>query len=129
MKKLISSVVALSLLSALLTGCNVVTNTPSSTVSTQTSESSQPAEPLEGASIVLRMSHGDNDTSMLENTWNAYARVFKKSLELYSGGEMTVEIFPNDQLGGTTSCLEQCSQGTLDIALSASSGCPVRLDS
>ena len=66
MKKLISSVVALSLLSALLTGCNVVTNTPSSTVSTQTSESSQPAEPLEGASIVLRMSHGDNDTSMLE---------------------------------------------------------------
>ena len=122
MKKLISSVVALSLLSALLTGCNVVTNTPSSTVSTQTSESSQPAEPLEGASIVLRMSHGDNDTSMLENTWNAYARVFKKSLELYSGGEMTVEIFPNDQLGGTTSCLEQCSQGTLDIALSASVG-------
>lgn len=93
-EKLISSVVALSLLSALLTGCNVVTNTPSSTVSTQTSESSQPAEPLEGASIVLRMSHGDNDTSMLENTWNAYARVFKKSLELYSGGEMTVEISP-----------------------------------
>ena len=35
---------------------------------------------------------------------------------------MSVDIYPNDQLGGTESCLEQCSQGTLDIALSASAG-------
>jgi tripartite ATP-independent transporter DctP family solute receptor len=134
MKRLISLLMALAMTAAILTGCGVVTTKPtegtgagsagsSSGASTTTSDNtSTPAQPLEGASLVLKMSHGDNDTSMLENTWNCYARVFKKSLELYSGGEITLDIYPNDQLGSTTSCLEQCSQGSLDIALSASVG-------
>lgn len=129
MKKVISRIMILAMLGTLLAGCGVV-QTPPSTSSASSGNStagaeggtSGPAQPLEGAATVLRMSHGDNDTSMLENTWNAYARTFKKFVEIYSGGEMTLEIYPNDQLGSTTSCLEQCSQGTLDIALSASVG-------
>ena len=136
MKRFLALVMALVMTFAILPGCNVVTTTPTggaaasdaassadvAAPTTSGDETTQPAQALEGASIVLRMSHGDNDISMLKNTWNCYARVFKKSVELYSGGEMTVDIYPNDQLGSTTSCLEQCSQGTLDIALSASVG-------
>lgn len=126
MKKISVLMLAFSVTATLLGGCNVVTTEPTErlgeSASSGSSESMGPATPLEGATLILKMSHGDNDTSMLADTWNCYARVFKKSLELYSGGEMSVDIYPNDQLGGTESCLEQCSQGTLDIALSASAG-------
>lgn len=129
MKRFLSLLAAAALFSTMLTGCGPQTGVPSGTggadantdVAAQ-SETTGPAQPLAGASVVLKLSHGDNDTSMLKNTWNCYARVFKKSIELYSGGEMTLEIYPNDSLGSTTSCLEQCSQGTIDIALSASVG-------
>ena len=122
------------LMTAALCGCGVVQNPPASTGGPAAGEANtavtaaspdttaEPAVPLEGAAVVLKMSHGDGDTSMLSNTWNCYARVFKQSLEVYSGGEVTLDVHPNDSLGGTTSCLEQCSQGSIDIALSAASG-------
>ena len=130
MKKLLSLFAVTALFATMLTGCGPQIGVPSSTGSADTtdtgaavqSETTGPAQPLAGASVVLKLSHGDNDSSMLKNTWNCYARVFKKSIELYSGGEMTLEIYPNDSLGSTTSCLEQCSQGTIDIALSAAVG-------
>lgn len=143
MKKRLTRVLAVAVSTMLLlSACGgVVTNEPASNTqqaaSTESSagggteeattsgggdETSQPARPLDGASVVLKIGYSGNDTSMLRDTWNCYARVFKKSLELYSGGEMTLECYPNDQLGGTTSVLEQCSQGTVDIALSAAVG-------
>ena len=115
--------------SLLLSGCGVVQQEPAATAGAGNVEAaavaaiaSNPATPLEGASIVLRVAHPDNDTSILEQSWNCYARTFKSSVELYSGGEMTCEIFPNNQLGDATSCMEQCAQGTLDVCMSLSTG-------
>lgn len=115
--------------SLLLSGCGVVQQEPAATAGAGSAEAaavaaiaSNPATPLEGASIVLRVAHPDNDTSILEQSWNCYARTFKSSVELYSGGEMTCEIFPNNQLGDATSCMEQCAQGTLDVCMSLSTG-------
>lgn len=115
--------------SLLLSGCGVVQQEPAATAGAGNAEAaavaaiaSNPATPLEGASIVLRVAHPDNDTSILEQSWNCYARTFKSSVELYSGGEMTCEIFPNNQLGDATSCMEQCAQGTLDVCMSLSTG-------
>ena len=115
--------------SLLLSGCGVVQQEPAATAGAGNVEAaavaaiaSNPATPLEGASIVLRVAHPDNDTSILEQSWNCYARTFKSSVELYSGGEMTCEIFPNNQLGDATSCMEQCAQGTLDECMSLSTG-------
>lgn len=115
--------------SLLLSGCGVVQQEPAATAGAGSAEAaavaaiaSNPATPLEGASIVLRVAHPYNDTSILEQSWNCYARTFKSSVELYSGGEMTCEIFPNNQLGDATSCMEQCAQGTLDVCMSLSTG-------
>lgn len=110
-----------------MTGCGLVQNTPTTTTADSTADGATAigdaqSLPLEGASIVLRISHTDNDSSMLSNTWNCYARTFKSYLETFSGGEMSAEIFPNSQLGDETSCIEQCSQGTVDIVLGAASG-------
>lgn len=127
MKKQIALVLTLAMACAVLNGCGVVTTQPAATPDSATekggadSANTSPV-PLEGASIVLKVAHPDNDTSMLEQSWNCYARTFKSSLELYSGGEMTCEIYPNNQLGDASSCMEQCAQGTLDVCMSLSTG-------
>lgn len=127
MKKQIALVLTLAMACAVLNGCGVVTTQPAATPDSTTekgradSANTSPV-PLEGASIVLKVAHPDNDTSMLEQSWNCYARTFKSSLELYSGGEMTCEIYPNNQLGDASSCMEQCAQGTLDVCMSLSTG-------
>ena len=128
MKKIGSRILAAALAAVMalaMTACSSITpNAGSATTTTLggTDASSAPATPLAGASVVLKVSHPDNDTSMLGNTWNCYARTFKNSLEIYSNGEMTCEIFPNDQLGDLTSCMEQCSQGVVDVCLSPATG-------
>ncbi|WP_293008842.1 MULTISPECIES: TRAP transporter substrate-binding protein [unclassified Oscillibacter] len=126
MKKRPLSILAMLLIATLLTGCGIVQNTPTvggpSTADGATAIGDTQSLPLAGASIVLKISHTDNDASMLSNTWNCYARTFKSFLETYSGGEMSAEIFPNSQLGDETSCVEQCSQGSIDIVLGAASG-------
>lgn len=124
MKRTLALILAAVMILA-LSACGVVQNgtegssSPSSTVSGSTNDA--PAAALPGASIVLKVSTPESDTNIL-NTWNCYARVFKNSLEVYSNGEITCDIYPNDQLGDLTSCLEQCSHGTLDICLSPATG-------
>lgn len=125
----ISGFLALLILLTSLVGCGVVQNEPAvqqennaveDSASTTTGDSQ--SRPLEGADIVLKLSHTDNDISMLSNTWNCYARTFKSRLETLSGGTMTVDIYPNSQLGDETSTLEQCSKGTVDIVVGATCG-------
>lgn len=136
-RKVLAFVLALLVLT--LTGCGVVQNqsaaaTPApeagdgetaannTTTDDTTAAGDTQSQPLESAEIVLKLSHADNDLSMLSNTWNCYARTFKSSLETYSGGTMSVSIYPNSQLGDETSVLEQCSQGTVDMVVGAAPG-------
>ena len=108
-KKKIASLLALVMLLGILTGCGVVQNEPTGQQNTAqdsaASTTNAQSRPLDGADIVLKLSHADNDTSMLANTWNCYARTFRSRLETLSGGTMTVDIYPNSQLGDETSTL------------------------
>lgn len=134
MKKKVMSIFTLLMVAMMLASCGVVQNEPTEQGSTAASSASQTSvegatttgdtqsQPLAGADIVLKLSHTDNDISMLSNTWNCYARTFKSRLETLSGGTMTVDIYPNSQLGDETSTLEQCSQGTVDIVVGATCG-------
>ncbi len=56
-----------------MTACSSITPNAGTTNTAigGTDASTAPATPLATASIVLKVSHPDNDTSMLENTWNA----------------------------------------------------------
>lgn len=40
---------------------------------------------------------------------------FGRELKELSGGQLTVKIFPSEQLGNETECLEKVQQGTIDI--------------
>lgn len=134
MKKKVVPIFTLLMVAMMLASCGVVQNEPAEQGSTAASSASQTSvegatttgdtqsQPLAGADIVLKLSHTDNDISMLSNTWNCYARTLKSRLETLSGGTMTVDIYPNSQLGDETSTLEQCSQGTVDIVVGATCG-------
>ncbi len=41
---------------------------------------------------------------------------FGRQLEELSGGKFTIKIFPSEQLGNETECLEKLQQGSIDIA-------------
>lgn len=126
MKKLHTRILAFALATLMLalTGCGAaqpVTDPNTEQTAESTGATNDFSTPLAGAAITLKLGHPDNESSLL-NTWNAYAVSFKNSLEKYSGGTMTVAIYANDSLGDNTSVVEQCSQGSVDIALSSATG-------
>lgn len=51
-----------------------------------------------------------------EGPQQVYAEAFDKYLQELSDGAYSLQIFTVGQLGDTTACVEQCQQGTLDIA-------------
>jgi len=115
----------------LMSSCNVVTEPPASSGAADAGSKVTASTlfvnggtdtPLKGASVVLKMGHCDANVSLLEYPWNCYSRVFKNSLEIYTNGEVTCQIFPADQLGDLTSGLEQCVAGTLDVMASIPTG-------
>lgn len=50
--------------------------------------------------------------------YNALVR-FKEYVEFKSGGDLTVRLFPNNQLGGEREMLEQVQQGSLELTFPA----------
>lgn len=64
------------------------------------------------ASVKLKLAHADNETSIFHQG----ATAFKEKVEELSGGDMTVDIFPNGQLGTLADAAAGIQMGTLDIA-------------
>lgn len=64
------------------------------------------------ASVTLKLAHADNETSIFHQG----ATAFKEKVEELSGGNMTVDIFPNGQLGTLADAAAGIQMGTLDIA-------------
>jgi C4-dicarboxylate-binding protein DctP len=50
------------------------------------------------------------------HVWTESAEIFKQELEEQSDGRLTVELFPNSQLGETRDITQMLNQGTLDFA-------------
>lgn len=48
--------------------------------------------------------------------WSESAEIFKQELEEQSDGRLTVELYPNSQLGETKDIAQMLNQGTLDFA-------------
>lgn len=64
------------------------------------------------ASVVLKFAHADNETSIFHQG----ATAFKEKLEELSGGDVSVEIYPNGQLGTLADAAQAIQMGTLDVA-------------
>lgn len=64
------------------------------------------------AEITLKLAHADNETSIFHQG----SLAFKEKLEELSGGTMTVEIYPNGQLGSLADAAQGIQMGTIDVA-------------
>lgn len=87
-----------------------------------TNESASVEEDSEGESFTIRFGHHDAEVSYEENPYHAYADTFKQQVEEKSDGRITVDLYPNSQLGDLRSMVEQSSNGELDIVGGADIG-------
>lgn len=82
-----------------------------------TEEPTEPTGNAANAEIVIKFGHVDGSTSLLDTPIHGLYEAFKTSIEAQSNGRITVEEYPNAQLGGSTSLFEQCMAGTLEMSL------------
>ena len=68
-------------------------------------------------SIVLKAAHNLDQTHPVHLAMEN----LKQRLEAYSGGAVSLDIYPAGQLGPQTQCLEQLQNGTLDITVVSAS--------
>lgn len=108
MKKHISLLVALLLLSAFITGC-------SGNDKSETNEAGDTN--ATGDTIKLQVGHVEAED---RSTHRALLE-FKEEVESESDGNMVIELHPNAALGGDVQLTESVAMGTLDMALPATS--------
>ena len=99
MKKYLSIILVAVVCLAMLSGCG-----SSDTASTDT--------PAAG-SITLRVALGN------ASSWNDMATAFKEEIEEKTDGEIRVDLFPDNQLGGEREVVEAAQLGAIDIAMTA----------
>lgn len=73
--------------------------------------------PLAMATKVLRIGH-DNKADMMENPAHAFTGVFKNIVETATNGEITVQVFPSNQLGNAKEHIQMVRDGQLQGTLS-----------
>lgn len=70
-----------------------------------------------GAEMVIKFGHVDGATSLLDTPIHSIVECLKTSVESHSNGKITVQEYPNAQLGGSTSMFEQCAANTLEMSV------------
>ena len=69
------------------------------------------AGPVVAADIVLKAGHSQNAGEPMDKALN----MMREHVEAATGGKVTIEIFPNMQLGGEVEMIKQVLTGSLDI--------------
>lgn len=117
-KKSLFSIVVLFLLSLVIAACSGDDDAASSNVE----DNNEDENASTGESYTIRFGHHDAEVSYEENPYHAYADTFKKEVEEMSDGRITVDIYPNSQLGDLRSMVEQASNGEIEIVGGADVG-------
>ena len=69
---------------------------------------------VSAAPVIIKFCHGDVAEESYYS-WESSVRTFKRLVETRSGGDITVEIYPNCQLGGEREQFEQVMMGTAQM--------------
>ena len=113
MKKLVSTILILTMVLILITGCSGNKDTEST--------GAMEDDYLEGLDpISITIAHGEAGDPT--NYMHGGSLAFKDYVEEKSDGKITVEISPGGALGDADECLEQVMAGTLEISGSLSDG-------
>lgn len=112
MKKLVALLLACSLLMTLAAGCGSNTN-GSSSAGSAGSEGESTSGSGGGETYTFRMGHSQAPDHPFNDTCVYFADLVSEK----TGGAVTIEIFPNSQLGDEATMLESLSMGTLDFLM------------
>jgi tripartite ATP-independent transporter DctP family solute receptor len=80
-----------------------------------------PAPASHAAGITLRLAHTDAPDIYIGKK-HAFAVMFQKVVESKTQGEVKIQIFPANQLGGEREIIESTQAGTLDLCLTSDGG-------
>lgn len=97
-KKCLGAILAIFIFSIALVGCG---------------GQQQAAAPKSDEKFVLKLGHIVNT----DNSWHKAAEKFKESVEAKSKGRVTVNLFPNSQLGSERATIEAIQLGTVDMTI------------
>jgi len=111
MKKILMVLICVTVMTASFAGCssNSGNNAESAGgTSASTESSAAPAAPS-GEKIVMKVGHGAPESVAMHKGWEK----FKEEVEKASEGNILVEIYPNQQMGGDRELIESTQMGDL----------------
>ena len=74
------------------------------------------------AQEVVKLAHTEGEGDLLQNPYWTFTEVFGRALASESNGRLTLEVYPNAQLGDLESLAEQTARGVVQIAAGLSAG-------
>ena len=127
MKKVLALILAI-LMTASLTACgtsadngtadsSTASNTTAATASTTASTGSDTATESNVETVTLQLGHAN----AVDTPADKYANMFADLVSEYSGGKITIEVYPASQLGTLQELQDAVELGTLDMCLGDSS--------
>lgn len=72
--------------------------------------------------VKIKLAHSEGEGDLLSNPYWTFTQVFGQELNSLSGGEMSLQVFPNGQLGDLESLAEQNSRGMVEMTAGLSAG-------
>lgn len=78
--------------------------------------------PTRADSTVIKLAHGESEGSLIDDPYWAFTEVFNRALAAETNGHLSIEVFPNKQLGDYESLTQQVSQGIIQMAAGVSAG-------
>lgn len=118
-KNTLKMVLAVALLSMLLTACGGSAGNKKDDGAKKEAQQTQTADKKETPSgaVVIKVGHVEPE----DRSTNKALVEFKKAVEEKSKGSLSIEIYPNGALGGDVQLAESVAMGTVDAALPSTS--------
>lgn len=70
----------------------------------------------------IKLAHTEGEGDLLSNPYWTFTQVFEQELNSLSAGKMSLQVFPNGQLGDLESLAEQNSRGMVEMTAGLSAG-------
>jgi len=113
MKKILSLIIVMALMSFAFVGCSTKTEAPAEEAAAETTE--EVAAPAE--KIVWKFGHLANE----DHLWNQTALKFAELVGEKTAGQIEVKVYPNEQLGSEMDNITGIQTGTVDLTISGES--------
>ncbi len=74
------------------------------------------------AQEIVKLAHTEGEGDLLQNPYWTFTEVFGRALQSESNGRLTLEVYPNAQLGDLESLAEQTARGVVQMSAGLSAG-------